>query len=231
MSNISVFSGSSVGLDCVNAVNARNLWESLEVSTPFGMWIQRRLEECQAQESVDFSVTQKSAVDIIEKFQKKDYIISLDLAKHIAMLERTEIGRQVRQYFIEVEKQAREIAGGDPIDALLFAVTETRKQLRANTIKLAQHETQLKTIATQQTVQQVVNGDNRLTATQVAQLDQAIDAKYKQLNNNRLAINCLKKQLKEKFLTYPLTSKTYKDIASRDFEAVMTYVSNFRFGR
>ena len=40
--------------------------------------------------------------------QKKDYIIKLDTAKEMAMLERNEKGKQVRRYFNQVEKKYRE---------------------------------------------------------------------------------------------------------------------------
>ncbi len=37
-----------------------------------------------------------------------DYIIKLDTAKEMAMLERNEKGKQVRRYFIQVEKKYKE---------------------------------------------------------------------------------------------------------------------------
>ncbi len=39
---------------------------------------------------------------------KKDHIIRLDIAKEMAMLERNEKGKQVRRYFIQVEKKYKE---------------------------------------------------------------------------------------------------------------------------
>jgi anti-repressor protein len=97
--NIAIVSGVSVGLAQTNAVDGRQLWESLEVSEKFADWIQRRIEECQAVDSVDFLKIKKP-----NENNKIDYTLSLDTAKHIAMLERTEKGRKIRQYFIDVEK-------------------------------------------------------------------------------------------------------------------------------
>lgn len=37
-----------------------------------------------------------------------EYHLSLDMAKELAMVERTEKGKQARQYFIACEKQLRE---------------------------------------------------------------------------------------------------------------------------
>lgn len=98
--DIAIVSGVSVGLAQTKAVNARDLWEVLEVSEKFADWVQRRIEECQAIEKVDFLKIKKP-----NENNKIDYLISLDTAKHIAMLERTDIGRKVRQHFIDAEKR------------------------------------------------------------------------------------------------------------------------------
>lgn len=41
--------------------------------------------------------------------RSKSYFLSLDVAKHFAMLERNEKGFEVRQYFVEFEKQAKKL--------------------------------------------------------------------------------------------------------------------------
>jgi len=46
-----------------------------------------------------------------------DYIISIDMAKELAMVENNEMGKKVRKYFIRVEedfKKVMQIATSDP---------------------------------------------------------------------------------------------------------------------
>lgn len=87
----------------VNAVNARELHKVLEVRTAFSHWIKRRLEETMSEVGVDFLVVKNGIVENT-LFQAVEYILSMDTAKEIAMLERNDKGKQVRKYFIECEK-------------------------------------------------------------------------------------------------------------------------------
>lgn len=93
-----------IGEENINAVNARDLWQKLESKRQFGNWIKDRLDGFT--EGQDYAVN-KNVKGEDGRFQPTEYIISLDVAKHIAMLERNEQGRKIRQYFIEVEKQYR----------------------------------------------------------------------------------------------------------------------------
>ena len=87
----------------VNSVNARDLHAVLESKRQFADWIKARIDEVDAIENIDYIVfSQKN-----ENGNNKpliEYILSTDIAKEIAMLERNEIGKKVRRYFIEVEK-------------------------------------------------------------------------------------------------------------------------------
>lgn len=77
----------------------------LEVKSKFADWIKNRLSDCEAMENEDFETFSKN----LEKGRPSvDYIIKLDTAKEMAMLERNEKGKQVRRYFIQVEKKYRE---------------------------------------------------------------------------------------------------------------------------
>lgn len=74
----------------------------LEVKTPYKDWSTRRLNDIDAIENEDFQAAQICAPS---GQVKKDHIIKLDAAKEMAMLERNEKGKEVRRYFIRVEKK------------------------------------------------------------------------------------------------------------------------------
>lgn len=89
----------------VQTVNARDLHEALGVETRFPDWIKRNIEEFK--ENQDFIIFLKNENKSVRGRPMKDYALTLDAAKHICMMARCEKGKQLRQYFIEVEKQYR----------------------------------------------------------------------------------------------------------------------------
>ncbi len=109
----------------VNAVNARELWEKLEVKTQFKDWMPRRIEEFGFEEGKDFS----SILSKSHGRPSKEYIISLDMAKELAMVENNEQGRRIRRYFIEVEKNARKFseAVAAQVSAMIPVIRENER--------------------------------------------------------------------------------------------------------
>ena len=92
----------------VQSVSARDLHEKLGVDSRFNDWI-RRMLEYGFEEGKDYkAVTQKKVTAQGNQSTFIDYYISLDTAKEICMIQRSEIGKQFRQYFIEAEKRYRE---------------------------------------------------------------------------------------------------------------------------
>lgn len=93
-------------------VDARVLHGFLEVDARFNDWIARRIAEYGFQEGEDFySCLSKSTGGR----RGREYRITLDMGKELAMVERNEKGKQARRYFIECEKRLVQVA---PRDAL-----------------------------------------------------------------------------------------------------------------
>ncbi len=90
------------------AVNARELHQFLEVGKDFSNWIKDRIEKYGFTENEDFILLANSGDQNSHGgHNRKDYAISLDMAKELSMVERNEKGRQARRYFIAMEKEAR----------------------------------------------------------------------------------------------------------------------------
>lgn len=85
-------------------VSGRELHEVLEIKTDYKKWFDR-MSEYGFSENVDFcTVSQKCPIANGGYQEKFDHAIKLDMAKEIAMIQRNDKGKQVRQYFIQVEK-------------------------------------------------------------------------------------------------------------------------------
>lgn len=85
-------------------VSGRQLHEALGVKTRYDNWFSR-MTEYGFTENQDYLVTSIFGHNSNGGRQNKvDHIIKLDMAKEIAMIQRTDKGKEVRQYFIQVEK-------------------------------------------------------------------------------------------------------------------------------
>lgn len=93
------------------AVSARELHQFLGVNTKFYMWIERRIEEYGFVENEDYQIMMPNFGQRKNEggFNKKEYAISLDMAKELAMVEKTDKGKQARRYFIECEKRLQNV--------------------------------------------------------------------------------------------------------------------------
>lgn len=67
-----------------------------------------------------------------------DHAVTFDMAKELGMIQRTDKGKQVRQYFIEMEKQARIVPTGPELMAR--AVIEAQQMLSAKDDQIAELE-------------------------------------------------------------------------------------------
>ena len=93
----------------IETVNARELHEKLEVATKFADWVKNRIEKYGFMEGVDFIHVSEKKETSTGATLSREYYISIDMAKELAMVENNEQGRKIRQYFINVEKKAKEL--------------------------------------------------------------------------------------------------------------------------
>lgn len=128
-------------------VSARDLHEFLEYGTPFTTWIKRQLEYGFS-EGVDYQAYNNfvSASNGVGGSVKTDYMLTLDCAKHIAMLQRNEKGFEARKYFIEIEKKARELVKPMSTLDLLEATIKSMREQRVELDEIRQDLHELKAI-------------------------------------------------------------------------------------
>lgn len=133
-------------------VNARELHEFLEVRRDFSNWIKGRIKTYGFRENQDFVrvfdnfIKRETGATIKEVFAKTgenpnggrpaiEYHLTIDMAKELSMVERTQKGRQARQYFIECEKRYYQKSlysrqkVSERIDSLVSEIETIKKQL------------------------------------------------------------------------------------------------------
>lgn len=106
-----------IGEEKLQTVNSRELWEELGSQDKYSNWIKYQIETLDLEEKLDFEVIRKNPKNLQQGGRPEfDYIITLDAAKHIAMSSRSSKGKEVRKYFIEMEKYAIHILQEKAID-------------------------------------------------------------------------------------------------------------------
>ena len=110
-------------------LSARDLHEALQIKTQFKDWFPR-ICEYGFTEGEDFNPLKKERVQM-EGWRQvarevTDYEITIEMAKQICMLQRSDLGKQYRQYFIQLEKD-----WNSPEKVMARALSIARKQLES----------------------------------------------------------------------------------------------------
>lgn len=162
----------------VQCVSARELHEGLKVKRDFTTWIKGRISKYNFEENADFVVINLAHQNGGASWggnNKLDYIITVDTAKELCMVENNELGRQFRKYFIECEKklktQVPQLTEEQKLALLVFeggfsAVEASKKMVELQTKPL------LETIETQKPkveyVDKFMNGDGLFLISEIA---------------------------------------------------------------
>jgi len=111
-------------------VSAKDLYDFLAPTTRFDKWISRMLEY-DFVENADYQRLDKigQTPNGGKRVVFDDFVLTLDAAKEISMLQRSERGKQARQYFIACEKKLKEIVKPtNTLDLMQMALDQMRLQ-------------------------------------------------------------------------------------------------------
>lgn len=106
------FSNVNLGDEGQLGVNARDVYKTLEVKADFSHWIKRRIKQGGFEENQDYILVVKKDEQVSGAKFLHEYIISIDMTKHLGMMERNKKGHEIRKYYIEQEELARQMQSG-----------------------------------------------------------------------------------------------------------------------
>ncbi|EAK4033567.1 phage antirepressor Ant [Campylobacter jejuni] len=89
----------------INSVNAREIYKYIKITSNFAEWINRRISHYNFIENQDYIIE----IVYTKGRPRKEYYVTLDMAKELCMVENNEKGRQARRYFIECEKRLKNL--------------------------------------------------------------------------------------------------------------------------
>ncbi|EAI4579394.1 phage antirepressor Ant [Campylobacter coli] len=101
---IQIYNDKTIGAE-INSANAREIFQFLNSEQEYANWIKNRISH------YDFIENQDYIIELVytKGRPRKEYYVTLDMAKELCMVENNEKGRQARRYFIECEKRLKNI--------------------------------------------------------------------------------------------------------------------------
>jgi len=174
------------------AVDARDLHHALKVGRDFTSWMKGRIKECGFTEGEDYLLTETGEQLPSGTKYRKEYFITLDMAKHLAMLEKNATGHKVRQGFIDYEKHTRALVAApqsnnlpaipkDPLELFLMTA-EAIKQLSGDITEVKTRTIQAEDMALEASTRvDELQATFRIHEWQKFELKEAVNHKVKAL--------------------------------------------------
>lgn len=201
-----------------SVVSGRDLHEFLEVGTPYDKWFPRMCEYGFSEE-IDFSTFLSESTG---GRPRTDHALTLDMAKEISMIQRTEKGKQARRYFIEVEKAFKE----------QYRLPQTPEEKLALTMEVT---TRLnKRIGKIEEDLEDIKNKQEIDSTQRYKLKKARNRKavevlngkqsnaYQDKSLTRKVFRALERELKDEF-----TISRYEDLRRDEFDSAIEFINNW----
>ncbi len=132
----------------MKVVSARELYKGLKATERFSNWFERYVVKYGFVENNDFIGCK--VFNTLANQELQDYALTIDVAKHVCMLQRNENGMKFRQYFIDCEKKLSQLSHKHELALQLFdggsgAIVAHKELLLIETEEIkAKHELELK---------------------------------------------------------------------------------------
>lgn len=198
------------------AMYARQLHSALGVQSIFTNWC-NRMFEYGFYEGIDyFEVFSQNGINPKGGRRSTDFILTLDCAKEIAMLQRSEAGKRIRKYLIDVETQYRELMtkpAMPPTSTSTSLITQLKLQVQI----LEQQDQRITAIE-----QKVVEVEARQTDINT---DYFALAGYYHLQQKRFALSNAQAQQTGKRLTAKSAELGYE--VKREYSGRYGYVNSY----
>lgn len=204
-----------------SVVSGRDLHEFLGIGTEYKKWFSR-MTEYGFVENTDFvRVTQKCHTPGgIQNIT--DHALTLDMAKEISMIQRTDKGKQARQYFIAIEQAFKE----------QYRLPQTPEEKLALTMEVT---TRLnKRIGKIEEDLEDIKNKQEIDSTQRYKLKKARNRKavevlggkdsntYQDKKLTRKVFRALERELKDEF-----TISRYEDLRRDEFDSAIEFINNW----
>lgn len=205
-----------------SVVSGRDLHKFLEVSTQYTKWFDRMVEYGFTENKDFVAISQKRLTAQGNETTYTDHALTLDMAKEISMIQRTEKGKQARQYFIEVEKAYKE----------QYRLPQTPEEKLALTMEVT---TRLnKRIGKIEEDLEDIKNKQEIDSTQRYKLKKARNRKavevlngkqsnaYQDKSLTRKVFRALERELKDEF-----TISRYEDLRRDEFDSAIEFINNW----
>lgn len=123
---------SLIGQEEVNSVDARALHAQLGIKKQFSDWVYYQITSLGLVKDSDYIVLPKKVKNLNGGRPTTEYLFTLDIAKHIALASRTKEGKEIRAYFIEVEKRSHKHMPQAATMSLLTQMSESINIMATN---------------------------------------------------------------------------------------------------
>lgn len=204
-----------------SVVSGRDLHDFLGVQTKYTQWFERMVSYGFT-ENIDFVGFSQKREKPTDGRPAIDHALTLDMAKEISMIQRTDKGKQARQYFIEVEKAFKEQyrlpqTPEEKLALTMEVTTRINKRLGKVEEKIIEIENK-----------QEINSDQRykLWVTRNRKAVEVLGGKesdaYQDKSLTRKVFRALERDLKDNF-----TISRYEDLRRDEFDSAIKFIENW----